>query len=123
MPVATEIERRDRAVVAFIMLTGARDGAIVSLKIKHVDLTEGKVVFDAREVKTKFAKSFTTTFFRVGDEVHQIVAEWVDYPSSCAHVYYFASDLRGMGSVADQRQSIRRRRLQTRRWWRACSDL
>ena len=35
MPVTSEIERRDRAVVAFVMLTGARDGAIVSLKIKH----------------------------------------------------------------------------------------
>ena len=79
MPVTSEIERRDRAVVAFILLTGARDGAVVSLKIKHVDLSEGKVAFDAREVKTKFAKSFTTTFFPVGDDVRRIVAEWVDY--------------------------------------------
>jgi hypothetical protein len=28
MPAATEIERRDRALVAFTILTGARDGAI-----------------------------------------------------------------------------------------------
>ena len=79
MPATTEIERRDRAVLALTMLTGARDGAIVSLKIKHVDLTEGRVVFDAREVKTKFSKSFTTWFFPVGDNVRQIVVEWLEY--------------------------------------------
>lgn len=79
MLAASEIERRDRAVVAFIMLTGARDGAIISLKIKHVDLTEGKVAFDAREVSTKFSKSFTTWFFPIDDHVRQIVAEWVEY--------------------------------------------
>jgi integrase len=31
------IQRRDRALVAFILLTGARDGAVVSLKLKHAD--------------------------------------------------------------------------------------
>jgi site-specific recombinase XerC len=55
MPVTTEIERRDRAVFAFVLLTGTRDGAVVSLKLKHVDLTENKVTFDARDVRTKFA--------------------------------------------------------------------
>jgi hypothetical protein len=32
MPTTTEIERRDRALVAFTVMTGARDGAIASLK-------------------------------------------------------------------------------------------
>lgn len=79
MPAATDIERRDRAVFAFVLLTGARDGAIVSLKLKHVDLTENKVTFDAREVHTKFSKTFSTIFFPVGNEVRQIVAEWIEY--------------------------------------------
>ena len=38
MPYGTEIERRDRALVAFTLLTGARDSAIASMKLKHVDL-------------------------------------------------------------------------------------
>ena len=71
MPMTSEIERRDRAVVALALLTGARDGAIISLKLKHVDLTEGRVIFDAREVKTKFSKSFNTWFFPVGDQVRR----------------------------------------------------
>jgi site-specific recombinase XerC len=77
MPTTNEIERRDRALVAFTMLTGARDGAIASLKIKH--LSEDKVAFDAREVHTKFSKTFTTWFFPVGGDVRQIVVEWVEY--------------------------------------------
>ncbi len=35
MPVATPLQRRDKALFAFIMLTGARDGAIASLRLKH----------------------------------------------------------------------------------------
>jgi integrase len=79
MPVSSEIERRDRALIAFTLLTGARDSAIASMKLKHVDLIEGCVRQDAREVKTKFSKTFTTYFFPVGDEIRRIVAEWVGY--------------------------------------------
>ena len=79
MPAVTDIELRNRAVVAFTLLTGARDGAIASLKCKHVDVVEGKVVQDAREVRTKFSKTFTTWFFPVGEDVRQIVVDWVEY--------------------------------------------
>jgi integrase len=79
MPGDTEIERRNRALIAFTLLTGARDGAIASMKLKHVDLSAGCVHQDAREVKTKSSKTFTTYFFPVGDEIHVIVADWVKY--------------------------------------------
>jgi integrase len=79
MPAEDVIQRRDRALVAFILLTGARDGAVVSLKLKHLDLTQGRVIQDAREVATKFAKSFDTYFFPVGDDVRLIVEEWALY--------------------------------------------
>ncbi len=79
MPGGTEIERRNRALVAFTLLTGARDRAIASLKLKHVDLITCCVNQDAREVKTKFSKTFSTFFFTVGEEVKGIVAEWVLY--------------------------------------------
>lgn len=79
MPVNSEIERRNRALIAFTLLTGARDSAIASVKLKHVDLVENSVYQDAREVRTKYSKTFTTYFFPVGDEIRQIVAEWVKY--------------------------------------------
>ena len=75
----TDIERRNRALIAFTLLTGARDSAIASLKLKHINLTENYVFQDAREVNTKYSKTFTTYFFPVGEEIRQIVFDWVRY--------------------------------------------
>jgi integrase/recombinase XerD len=49
------------------------------MRVKHVDLMSNSVSQDAREVKTKFSKTFTTYFFPVGDDVRDIVGEWVRY--------------------------------------------
>ncbi|GAB1621409.1 hypothetical protein AAOGI_14590 [Agarivorans albus] len=79
MPSLTCIEMRNRALVAFTLLTGARDSAIASLKLKHIDLTEQSLHQDAREVNTKFSKTFTTYFFPVGETPLQIFTEWINY--------------------------------------------
>lgn len=79
MPVEGEVARRNRALVAFTLLTGARDSAIASMKLKHVDIVEGSIFQDAREVSTKFSKTFTTYFFPVGDETKAILVDWVKY--------------------------------------------
>jgi integrase len=76
---SNEIECRDRALVAFTLLTGARVSAIASMKLKHVGLKEGCVHQDAQEVKTKFSKTFTTYSFPVGDGIEEIVADWVRF--------------------------------------------
>ena len=44
MPTVTDIERRNRALVAFTWLTGVRDGALASLKVKHVNLGGGRSI-------------------------------------------------------------------------------
>jgi len=79
MPADSEVARRNRALVAFTLLTGARDSAIASIKLKHVDVVAGCVFQDAREVRTKFSKTFSTYFFPVGDEIRAIVEDWVKY--------------------------------------------
>ena len=79
MPDKSEIDRRNRALIAFTLLTGARDSAIASLKMKHINMDENCLFQDARDVNTKFSKTFTTNFFPVGDEYRLIVADWVDY--------------------------------------------
>lgn len=79
MPNDSEIKRRNCALVAFTLLTGARNSAIASMKLKHIDLVAGSVYQDAREVKTKFGKTFITFFFPVGEEIRQIIADWVSY--------------------------------------------
>jgi integrase/recombinase XerD len=77
MPADTVIERRDRAVVAFTILTGARDSAVASMLLRDVDVTAGRVFQDARHVKTKRAKTFYSAFFPVGDLPRHIVCDWV----------------------------------------------
>ncbi len=79
MPFASPMEKRDRALMAFTLLTGARDSAIASMKLKHVDLVECSVFQDARDVNTKFSKTFTTHFFPVGDDVAAILKDWVAF--------------------------------------------
>jgi hypothetical protein len=73
MPANTDIEQRNRALIAFTILTGARDGAIACFKLRHVDITESKIDQDARQVRTKFSKPFVTTFFPVGDDIRAVV--------------------------------------------------
>ena len=77
MPSTTAIEQRDRALIAFTLMTGCRDRATVSIKLKNVDLPGGKVRLDAREVQTKFSKSFVTFFMPVGDDIRTIFEDWV----------------------------------------------
>jgi len=60
MPNATLVERRNKAGFALLMITGARDSALTSLRLKHVDLVEKQIFQDAREVRTKNSKTFYT---------------------------------------------------------------
>ena len=77
MPSDTLIQRRDRAVVAFVILTGARDSAVASMLLKDIDVTRGRVFQDARHVETKRAKTFTSLFYPVGDLPRSIVSDWI----------------------------------------------
>lgn len=77
MPAATVLERRDRALVAFAAITGARVSALTSFRLEHVDMAGGFVEHDARTVRTKFAKTFRTYFMPVCNGALEIVADWV----------------------------------------------
>jgi integrase len=74
-----DIARRNQALIAFTLLTGIRDGAIITLKLKHIDVHKKLVMQDPKEVKTKFSKRIDTYFFPVGDDVEQVVLDWIAY--------------------------------------------
>lgn len=78
MPEANDIELRNKALFALLLLTAARDGAVASLKLKHVDLVEGQIIQDAREVNTKASKTIYTWFFPVPSEFRQCFEAWVN---------------------------------------------
>lgn len=77
MPVSSLIERRNKALFACLMITGARDGALASLRLKHVDLVEGAIFQDGRDVKTKGSKTFTTYFLPVDTVYRPCFEVWV----------------------------------------------
>ena len=79
MPSATDIEKRNRAIIAFMTMTAARVDAVASMRLKHIDLVERRVFQEAKQVRTKFSKSFTTYFCPVGDDIFMIFAEWVEF--------------------------------------------
>ncbi|MBD8689364.1 MULTISPECIES: tyrosine-type recombinase/integrase [unclassified Rhizobium] len=88
MPVDAPAQRRNRAMLAALFLFGVRDGALISLRLKHVDIDRKQVFQDAREVKTKFSKTSFVDWFPVGDDVESIVIEWI-------------AELRNMGAGDD----------------------
>lgn len=77
MPSATVLQRRDRALFAFAMLTGARVSAIASLKLTHVNEQDGYVDQDAREVDTKFGKTIRTYFMPISSKALSIFEAWL----------------------------------------------
>src|SRR4051794_33260343 len=79
MPEDDEVARRDEAMFALFMLTGARDGAAASLRLKHVFLEKGRVFQDGREVRTKNAKTIESWFFPVDTMYRTAFEDWVRY--------------------------------------------
>lgn len=77
----TEVEKRDRAIIALTLLTGGRISAIASLRMKCFD-RRGLVLEQdpASGVKTKFSKLITTALFPLPDEKPlAYFLEWFDY--------------------------------------------
>jgi integrase len=75
----SDIEKRNRALIAFAIVSGARDDAIASMLIRHVNPINRTVFHDAREVRSKNRKTFTSIFFPVGEDLESIVVEWISF--------------------------------------------
>ena len=79
MPNQTPIQKRDKAVFALLCLTGIRVAALVSLKIKHIDMREKSVTQNPREVATKFGKNIDTFFAKGFAGAETALADWMAY--------------------------------------------
>jgi integrase len=76
MPNETALERRNRAVMAYAVVTGARVAALASFRLGDVNIIEGFVDQDARHVRTKFSKTFRTFLMPVSDLALSIARDW-----------------------------------------------
>jgi integrase len=77
MAADTPIQKRNRALIAFIAITGTRDGAAVTLRLKHFDPGRNLVIQNPNEVRTKFSKRICTFLLPVDDWLKAIFLDWV----------------------------------------------
>ncbi|MBO6540321.1 MAG: tyrosine-type recombinase/integrase [Rhizobiaceae bacterium] len=82
MPSESAVEKRDRALIAFTAITGIRDGALVTLKLRHFDEARRLVLQDPKEVSTKFSKRIDTFLFPLNDVFEPIFLDWIAYLKS-----------------------------------------
>ena len=79
MPEGDKYQMRDKALFAFLMLTGARISAVATLRLKHINLFDGHVFQDGREVATKNAKTIDTWFLPVEPLYRDCFVRWVAF--------------------------------------------
>jgi integrase/recombinase XerD len=79
MPFDSDVEKRDKAIIAFTLLTGVRDGALISLKFKDVDLERKEVWQDPKHVKTKNRKGITSQFIPIEPLAEEVFLDWMAY--------------------------------------------
>jgi len=76
MPTDSPLERRNRAVVAYAVVTGARVAALASFRLGDINIDESFVDQDARHVRTKFSKTFRTFLMPVSEIAMSIAKDW-----------------------------------------------
>jgi integrase len=79
LPAHDDIQRRNRALIACTILTGMRDRAMASLRLRNINLEERLIVQDPKQVKTKNSKLINSFFLPVGDDIEKIFTDWVRY--------------------------------------------
>lgn len=73
----TEVDHRDRALIAFTLLTGMRDKAIMTLPLECFDVEKLLVHQDPQKgVLTKFSKTIPTMIFQFDEELLKHVLDW-----------------------------------------------
>jgi len=79
MPEERAIDRRDKAIFALLMLTSARVSAVASLRLGHIDIVEGTLYQDGREVNTKNGKTIESWFLPIDPMYRALLENWVTY--------------------------------------------
>jgi len=78
--VKTEVDRRDKALICFTLLSAMRDEAISTLPLGCLSVEKQQVHQDPeRGVKTKFSKDILTTLFIFDPTFWEVVKDWVEY--------------------------------------------
>lgn len=75
MPVNNELDRRDRALISFTLLSGMRDNAIITLSMKCFDVQ----LLEIYHHFNKYGKTHQTYLFNFDDRMLDYVVDWYKY--------------------------------------------
>jgi integrase len=111
--IRNDIDRRDRAMICFALITGCRIGAYTSLRMKNFDKERRLIDQNPGDgVKTKNSKKILTAFFPIGwDAPEQYFMEWYEYLEQKGFGPddpIFPATLGGVGSSGYSREQVGR---------------
>jgi len=79
----SEIDLRDRALIAFALLSGMRDKAIITLPLGCFDTEKLSIDQNPKQgVETKFSKYIPSTLYKFNDKLLKYITEWVKHLKS-----------------------------------------
>jgi site-specific recombinase XerC len=78
LPETRLIDRRDRAIFAMAFIAGLRESALISLRMRHVDVTQRKVFHDGQTLRAKNGKSFVIDWFPRTEAFQTVFCAWHD---------------------------------------------
>ena len=73
----TDIEYRGQAMLATLLLTGARIDALISFNIGDFNLDRNYAFQDAEHVNSKFSASYKTNLWKFKPELRLILENWI----------------------------------------------
>jgi site-specific recombinase XerD len=82
MPDRTPIERRNKAMMAFLAITGVRATALISLKLKHFEPDDKILYQTGGEVDTKFGKTIITPLLPIDDRLEDVFLSYFEWLKS-----------------------------------------
>lgn len=78
--VKTEVDRRDKALISFTLLTGIRAEALMTLSLGCINIDKMLVTqFVKNGVKTKFRKDIVSKIFNFDDNLLNYFVDWFNY--------------------------------------------
>jgi integrase len=82
MPNVTDLQKRNRALVAFFALSGIRETACIGLKLRHFDEKSLLIDQDPLEVKTKLRKRIRTFLLPFEPMQLEVFLDWISHLKS-----------------------------------------
>lgn len=78
LPRRTLKDRRDRAIFAMAFVAGLRESALITLRVRHVDVVLKRVHHDGRDLNAKNGKSFEIDWFPRSEPFQAVLLDWIN---------------------------------------------